>query len=505
MYNRFRFFFIKLFNVNTSWNNYIEFYFSRDFKDSYFTESTFFQKTVLILFPNYSLNNWNIYDPVVCDLKKFRATNYPKLNIRIEQSFYSDYKFSLKNLNKIGNFFMKSKLNKDNQLKFFYKRTFRFFENKRLEKLYHLYIYLYFVETRFYYFFNLDFFKTKEKNFSEFNLIFLVFLRRLENMYKFRKDFWSLNLNLNNFNDFFYFFKKLNLYKSKKNFFKVKKNFTKLTSNTSVNDVKLHYFNKTKYLNRLNVSFFSNLTKFLKLNHYRLYWTELYFNVKGVVETIFLKKNKKNSSINFSESSTNKYIDLSNGTNLTRSNYTFFFIRKNKIFNKGRYSRNRQTYRTGFYWCLWINIFVVYGLHYLFYRFTFVFGYLWLPFIVFFGSFLFARVLKYNFHNFNYIFKELNAFFNWSGLMFKNFYDFIYSLVSTFFKKSNLLHNYTHLALFNSIFSLLAEYFYNFKKFLKNYKNKSENSFFLNYVNLEKSQKKNPDFLHFLKNFLLNK
>jgi hypothetical protein len=29
-----------------------------------------------------------------------------------------------------------------------------------------------------------------------------------------------------------------------------------------------------------------------------------------------------------------------------------FFLRKVKIFNKGRYSRNRQNYRTGVYLCL---------------------------------------------------------------------------------------------------------------------------------------------------------
>ena len=31
---------------------------------------------------------------------------------------------------------------------------------------------------------------------------------------------------------------------------------------------------------------------------------------------------------------------------------TIFFLRKVKIFNKGRYSRNRQNYRTGVYLCL---------------------------------------------------------------------------------------------------------------------------------------------------------
>jgi hypothetical protein len=46
----------------------------------------------------------------------------------------------------------------------------------------------------------------------------------------------------------------------------------------------------------------------------------------------------------FNESSTNKFIDLNKV-----DEYLFLFLRKNRIFNKGRYSRNRQTYRTGVY------------------------------------------------------------------------------------------------------------------------------------------------------------
>ena len=48
--------------------------------------------------------------------------------------------------------------------------------------------------------------------------------------------------------------------------------------------------------------------------------------------------------IRFSESSVSKYIKLEN-----LNNYVFLYIRKNRIFNKGRYSRNRQLYRTGVY------------------------------------------------------------------------------------------------------------------------------------------------------------
>lgn len=75
----------------------------------------------------------------------------------------------------------------------------------------------------------------------------------------------------------------------------------------------------------------------------------------------------------------------------------FYFLRKHKLFNKGRYSRNRQTYRTGAYWSLWVNILAVTGFYYWFYRFSMNFGYLW-PFLsLFVLSFIMPRALKYNF------------------------------------------------------------------------------------------------------------
>jgi hypothetical protein len=44
--------------------------------------------------------------------------------------------------------------------------------------------------------------------------------------------------------------------------------------------------------------------------------------------------------------------------------YKHYFLRKELIFSKGRYSRNRQVYRTGVYWCLYINILAVVALYY---------------------------------------------------------------------------------------------------------------------------------------------
>ena len=50
----------------------------------------------------------------------------------------------------------------------------------------------------------------------------------------------------------------------------------------------------------------------------------------------------KHSTIKYSSSSIAKFIN-------NNTNYSVYFLRKNKSFNKGRYSRNRQNYRTGVY------------------------------------------------------------------------------------------------------------------------------------------------------------
>ena len=74
--------------------------------------------------------------------------------------------------------------------------------------------------------------------------------------------------------------------------------------------------------------------------------------------------------------------------------YSKQFLRKTKSFNKSRFSRNRQYYRTGVYWCLWLNIIAVFSLYYLFYRFTFRFSYvpyIYLFFILFSINIFFLR------------------------------------------------------------------------------------------------------------------
>jgi hypothetical protein len=136
------------------------------------------------------------------------------------------------------------------------------------------------------------------------------------------------------------------------------------------------------------------------------------------LKNFFFKKfsnNLKDSKLNlikFSDSSMNKYISYKN-----LNKFNFFFLRKNRIFNKSRYSRNRQLYRTGFYWCLWLNIIIVYGLFFLFYRFTFNFGYMWWGLMILFYSFIFSKVCKYNFYNIFVLLNEFRLLINWFGFL----------------------------------------------------------------------------------------
>ena len=86
--------------------------------------------------------------------------------------------------------------------------------------------------------------------------------------------------------------------------------------------------------------------------------------------------------------------------------FNFLFLRKNKIFNKSRYSRNRQFYRTGVYWCIYINIIAVIGIYFWFYKISINYNYIWLFIYIFFFSFFFSRVVNIN--SYKILFKILN-------------------------------------------------------------------------------------------------
>lgn len=65
-----------------------------------------------------------------------------------------------------------------------------------------------------------------------------------------------------------------------------------------------------------------------------------------------------------------------------RNEFSNLVLRKTKSFNKSRYSRNRQYYRTGVYWCLWLNVILVTGLYYAFYRYSLKFSYIFIFYVI---------------------------------------------------------------------------------------------------------------------------
>jgi hypothetical protein len=182
-----------------------------------------------------------------------------------------------------------------------------------------------------------------------------------------------------------------------------------------------NYFNKVTY--KLINNVFRVQINLNNLKH-------IYF------ETNFLNNLKSYFPTRYADSSVNKFINLSK-----IDNFIVYHLRKIKIFNKGRYSRNRQTYRTGFYWCLWLNIFVVYGLQFVFYRYMFTFGYLWIFLFIFFGSFVFSRALKYNLISWNYIWTEKIEFFKFLKFIFVNFYVVFKKTIYVFYKNMVSLLN----------------------------------------------------------------
>lgn len=120
----------------------------------------------------------------------------------------------------------------------------------------------------------------------------------------------------------------------------------------------------------LHDQFFKILYKYKELGliffkKFYYYASRKHYKKNNVVTNSFLTTPK------FSSSSINKYINLND-----IAQYQFQYLRKNKVYNKGRYSRNRQNYRTGVYMCLYLSVISIFGLYYSFYKFAFKFTYL---------------------------------------------------------------------------------------------------------------------------------
>jgi hypothetical protein len=149
----------------------------------------------------------------------------------------------------------------------------------------------------------------------------------------------------------------------------------------------------------------------------------------------------KNWAIKFNSTSIDRLLS-------TNQIYNILFIRNFKVFNKGRYSRNRQYYRTGVYWCLYVNIVAVVGMYYWFYRFTMNFGYLWWLFYFFILTFFFSKFVKYNFININ---QEVNQTLSWLGSILENIYLLINNLLLKWLFRL-IVNNSIYLLLFKNIY-----------------------------------------------------
>lgn len=392
-----------------------------------FDRITFLEKFILVLFNNNnwffkSISNFSVYVENVNNLKK---TNYPLLN------FFSLYS-TLNSIKYINIFFLK-------KVYIFFKKN-NFFKNISFADF--IILQAFFLK-KYFNFLNINFYKnTNINNFIKLNFLFFYFNKNALN-------FKNYKLNLNYYNDWYLYlfnnfnkFEKININSNDLNKLKIKKlNYIKNTIKLYSNSYK---FNSLNFFKKNN--FFNNLSNYVNFNFVDLkssFFKKINFNNN------FFKNIYISLPIRFSNSSVNKYINFSN-----IPNYSFFYLRKNKIFNKGRYSRNRQLYRTGVYWCLWLNIMIVYGLYFLFYRFSFNFGYLWFGLAILIFSTIFSKVFKYKFYNIFFLINEFFKLYVWFNLIFKNFLINLKIFLKNFKFKNNL-----NLIVFNQ-FNYILYFFY---------------------------------------------
>lgn len=235
----------------------------------------------------------------------------------------------------------------------------------------------------------------KTQNFNNLNNFFFIFYEIFftnffSNIVIFIFSFKKLNLisslNLNNNNSVFFF-----------------SNFSLLSSNN---------FNLTSNLLDL---FFFKINKIDFINKYS------FSNFKNSMKLSYL--------IKFSISDFFKYLN-----NKSLQSINVLFLRKNKVFNKGRYSRNRQYYRTGVYWCLYVNIVAVVGLYFWFYRFNMNFGYLWWILYFFFFSLFFSRSYSLNVFGIKQTFIQIFSSFYWFLNLINNLFTSILNFLLNLLK-----------------------------------------------------------------------
>ena len=117
----------------------------------------------------------------------------------------------------------------------------------------------------------------------------------------------------------------------------------------------------------------------------------------NIISNFYIDNLQTTKNVNCQKHIDNAQLSYKNGE---LEKLEIFFLRKNRVFNKGRYSRNRQNYRTGVYICFYLSIVSIFGLYYTFYKFSFNLSYLWFFFLFFVGGFFLNKLLKYNLWSF---------------------------------------------------------------------------------------------------------
>lgn len=416
-------------------NNYSSLIRKRDFK-----YLSYFEKLFLVLFHRqgyFTKTFANLYR--VSEIANYRRNKYPLIflfHLYLDKMDYeiTDLKLLLKQY-----YYYKSSKSFSNKLNFILKTCFYTTKNDFLK-----FVIIYDILIRKYYNSHSSLFFWKYNNFNtlKLNWVFNIFLLNAKGR--------MLILNLDKWSDWYFFnfsdkitkkyLKKKQLTRQETenyNYWRDRKNFF----------IKLKYWRYHQTYKKIVRRFNPTKLKHLYVSMWKFNITNYFYIIIGIYYRDVMRYFYK---IKFSESSITKYI---NADKINK--YSFFYIRKNRIFNKGRYSRNRQLYRTGVYWCLWLNIIMVYGLYFLFYRFSFNFGYIWWGIMILAYSTIFSRIVKYNFFNYFYLKREFYQLFGWYGYIFVE----IRTLILSFFKKYLI-----NLVFFNRITKKLK---YNFG--IKNY------------------------------------
>lgn len=199
----------------------------------------------------------------------------------------------------------------------------------------------------------------------------------------------------------------------------------KLVINRSVTLLLLVFLNKTPSIRTILTNTTTNtiISNFF-INSY-------FSNLLKVKQGVILPIGKVSELVNL-VSGTKKLVGsiINNASTINRhlaatavNNVEFQFLRKNKVFNKGRYSRCRQNYRTGVYLCMYLSVVCIFGLFFWFYKFSFNFSYLWWVFIGFVGSFFLPKIIKFRLYEPTTLVNKFFQLFRWVVLLVKSLFN----------------------------------------------------------------------------------